>query len=145
MVRPRWLASSCLGSRIAVPHSGPKDDLAVEAVPLEAAADLAIGHDQDAVAHADQLLDFRRDHQDAGAARGERVDDLVDLALGADIDAPRRLVEDEDARRTHQPFADDDLLLIAARQVLDQGALDVPLADLDAGRGAGDVLVEARL
>ena len=34
--------------------------------------DLAVAHHQDAVAHADQLLDLGGDHQDAGAARGQR-------------------------------------------------------------------------
>ena len=43
-------------------------------------------------------------------------DQVVDLALGADIDAARRLVEQQHARPCGQPFADDDLLLIAARQ-----------------------------
>ena len=95
--------------------------LAVELPPASnAAADLAVAHDQDAVAHPDQLLDLRGDHQDAGAFGGQAVDDLVDLVLGADVDAARRLVEDEQARAAQQPLADHDLLLVAAREVLDQ-------------------------
>ena len=40
----------------------------------------------------------------------------VDLRLGADVDADGRLVEDEELGAVVQPFADDDLLLVAARQ-----------------------------
>ena len=40
----------------------------------------------------------------------------IDFRLGADVDADRRLVEDEQLGAVVQPFADDDLLLVAARQ-----------------------------
>ena len=152
--RPKTTTSSrnsrigafCSGSRrepVAIAHHGaapcrhalalaspshiaaPQDRLAVEAGPLEAAADLAVAHDQDAVAHADQLLDLRGDHQDAGAARRPAVDDLVDLVL-APTSMPRVGSSRMKTRgAAQQPFADDDLLLVAARQVLDQRALDV--------------------
>ena len=46
----------------------------------------------------------------------------VDLRLGADIDADGRLVEDEQLGAVVQPFADDDLLLVAARQAGGQRA-----------------------
>ena len=47
----------------------------------------------------------------------EVVQQPVDLALGADVDAARRLVEDQDVGVGGEPLADDDLLLVAARQV----------------------------
>ena len=46
---------------------------------------------------------------------GERAQQLVDFALGADVDAARRLVEKQDVAVAHEPFGDDDLLLVAAR------------------------------
>ena len=54
--------------------------------------------------------------------RGRRqlVEELVDLLLGADVDAASRLVEDEDVAVLDQPAGDDRLLLVAARQVLDE-------------------------
>ncbi len=47
---------------------------------------------------------------------GEAAQELIDLLLGGDVDAARRVVEQDDARLGHQPFGDDDLLLVAARQ-----------------------------
>jgi hypothetical protein len=40
----------------------------------------------------------------------------IDLRLGADVDADGRLVEDEKLGAVIEPFADHDLLLIAARE-----------------------------
>jgi hypothetical protein len=50
---------------------------------------------------------------------GQLVEQVIDLALGAHVDAARRLVEDQDLGVGGQPLADDDLLLVAAREVLD--------------------------
>ena len=47
---------------------------------------------------------------------GELIDHLVDLGLRADVDAAGRLVEDQHAGSGVQPLAEDDLLLVAARQ-----------------------------
>ena len=44
------------------------------------------------------------------------VDQLMDLDLGADVDAARRFVEDQHLGLRLQPLADDDLLLVAARE-----------------------------
>ena len=62
----------------------------------------------------------------------------VDFRLGADIDADRRLVEDEQLGAVVQPLADDDLLLVAARQARRQraarlGVLMLQIADLPVG------------
>ena len=45
--------------------------------------------------------------------------EAVHGGLGADVDALGRLVEDDDLGRGRQPFGDDDLLLVAARQRAD--------------------------
>ena len=57
---------------------------------------------------------------DRRALVGEPADQPVDLGLGADVDALRRLVEDDDARLERQPFAEHDLLLVAAAERRDR-------------------------
>jgi hypothetical protein len=57
-------------------------------------------HDQDAVAHAENLFQIAGDHEDGHAFLGEAVHEGIDLALGADVDAARWFIEDEDSRRT---------------------------------------------
>ena len=58
--------------------------------------------------------------------RGQAEDELIDFLLGSDVDAARRLVEQQNPRIGRQPFADDDLLLVAARKrrhdLIDAGA-----------------------
>src|SRR5690606_23658431 len=51
----------------------------------------------------------------------QSVDDRVDLVLGADVDAAGRLVEDEQVGLGVQPLAQDDLLLVAAGELADDG------------------------
>ncbi len=94
----------------------------------ELAHDAAVIHDGDTVAAADQLVIVGRIEQDRRALVGELAQQPVELLLGADIDAARRIVEQDDARLGHQPFGDDDLLLVAARQRRDRIAR---CADLD--------------
>ena len=52
-------------------------------------------------------------------AFGELVNEHVNLVLGADIDAARRVVHQQDAAAGQQPFADRDLLLVAAAEGAD--------------------------
>ena len=61
------------------------------------AGDAAVAHHEDAVAHADQLGQLGRDHQDRHAVAREPAHEVVDAGLGADVDAAGRLVEDQDA------------------------------------------------
>ena len=88
----------------------------------------AVAHDHDAVGDAEEFVDFRRDHRDCAARRGEIADDARDLALGADVDAARRFVEQQHARIAQEPFAQHDFLLVAAREAGD--GIDVA-ADAD--------------
>ena len=61
---------------------------------------------------------LRRDHDDRLALGRELVEQAVDLLLGADVDAARGLVEDQDVAVLDEPLGDDDLLLVAAGEVL---------------------------
>ena len=83
------------------------------------AGEPALAHDGDPVAHAQDLRQLGRDHDDRLALGREVVQQLVDLVLRADVDAARRLVEDQDLAVPREPLRDDDLLLVAAGQVLD--------------------------
>src|SRR6185436_16605491 len=99
---------------------------------------------------------------------GELAQQDVDLLLGAHVDAARRLVEDEHVAVLREPLGDDDLLLVAAREVahelrgrwgldaelphvLPAGRLDAAApdesegADVVAERGEHDVLAHAAL
>ena len=100
-----------------------------DAVAFEFANDAAVIKHQHAVAAADQFVIVGRIEQDRRAGIGQPPQQLIDLLLGADIDAARRIVEQDDARLAHQPFGDDHLLLVAARQRADRyveaGRLDV--------------------
>ena len=73
-------------------------------------------HDQDAVAHPEQLRQLRRDHDDPGATRRQAVHQVVNFDFRADVHSSRGLVEDEDAAGAGQPFPEHDLLLIAAAE-----------------------------
>src|SRR5579871_1865554 len=54
--------------------------------------------------------------QHAATAAGELAHQAVDLRLGGDVDALGRLVEQQHCDLARQPFRQDDLLLVAARQ-----------------------------
>ena len=78
--------------------------------------DLALAHDQDARADADELLELGRDDEHAEAGLGEVGDQPVDLGLGRDVDAARRLVEQQHPAVAQQPAGEHHLLLVAARE-----------------------------
>ena len=90
-------------------------------------------HDDDAIAHAEQFFHVARDHPDRHAAGGKFVDQRVDFRLGSDVHAARGLVENQHLRPAREPFAENDLLLIAAREQADRlggtRRLHVQLAD----------------
>src|SRR5438105_1059826 len=72
------------------------------------------------VAHAQNLGQLGGNQQDGRALTDEARDELMDLGLGGDVDPARRLVENEDLRPGEQTAADQDLLLIAAREISDR-------------------------
>ena len=53
------------------------------------------------------------------ASASSRIE-MVDLALGTDVDAARRIVQQHDIRMDLQPLPDDDLLLVATRELMDR-------------------------
>src|ERR1700740_220091 len=81
--------------------------------------DAPLSHDIRSVADMADLSLLGRDHQRGGAGGHQAVHKSEDFRLGADVDAPGRLVEDEKFRTGSEPFADDDLLLVAAREQCD--------------------------
>ncbi|EAU65598.1 conserved hypothetical protein [Stigmatella aurantiaca DW4/3-1] len=126
--------------------------------------DTAAAHHRDAVADAHDLGQLTGDDDERDALLGQPIEHIVDLALGPDVDSPRGLVDDEDLDALlGQPAGQNDLLLVAARQVLDgllarrgphPQALDERLGHLAfpagvhdaegrevAARGDGDVLL----
>ena len=90
-------------------------------------------HDQDAVRHAENLLHLGAGEENGHAAFGQLLHQPIDLLLGAHVDAAGRLVEQEHARLQGQPLPQNHLLLVAARQVLDDlvgaGRADVETLD----------------
>src|SRR3954469_26070940 len=80
---------------------------------IDLAHDLAVAKHQQAVADGEQLDQFRRDDDDPFATIRQRADHPQNLRLGLDVDTGRRLVHDQDIGLGGQPFADNDLLLIA--------------------------------
>ena len=79
----------------------------------------AVAQDEHAIGALDDLLELRRDHQDAEALVGELADQRLDLGLGADVDAARRLVEDQELRIGAEPAGEQHLLLVAAAKLAD--------------------------
>ena len=70
---------------------------------------------------ADDLRHVRRNQDNRLALFSRQVPDQpMDLRLGADIDPHRRLVDNQYVASGQQPFADADLLLIAAAEVIDR-------------------------
>ncbi len=75
-------------------------------------------HYRDAVAHAHDLGQLGRNHEDGQAAPGQLAHEPVDLRLGSDVDALGRLVEDQHGRLGRQPAGQGHLLLVPAGEVL---------------------------
>ncbi len=85
-------------------HRGA-DDVGRRLGALEGADHAASVHDEDAVAHAEHLGQFARDHDHRRALPGELAHQRVDFRLGADIDAARRLVHDQHRELVATHFA----------------------------------------
>src|SRR5947209_3086947 len=66
-------------------------------VARQDSGDGALVHHRDAVAHAQDLRQFRGDHQDRHALFGQLDNQPVDLGLRSYLDALRRFVEDQQA------------------------------------------------
>ena len=95
-----------------------RDGFLAHLVPAKLSGESAFMEDKHAIAHAEDLFEIARDHEDGGAVGRQSIHDPVDFALGAHVDAPRRLIEDNGPGLPGQPFAHDDFLLIPAAQEL---------------------------
>ncbi len=86
-------------------------------------------HHNDAVRDAQALADLGRRVHDRKSARRSIGEQLEDFGLRADVDTATGFVEQNNAGIRHEHLADDDFLLIAARQRSDRrvftGGLDV--------------------
>src|SRR6266545_659913 len=115
--------------------------------PGELVGDHALGECVDPVAQAEELGQLGTDDEHALPLLGEVLDDAVDLELGSDIDAAGGLVQDQQPRLGVHPFAEHDLLLVAARQLVDAdvhaGSLDVESASVALGDDHLFVLVDS--
>ncbi len=83
-------------------------------------ADAAAVEDEHSVAEMDVLGQLRRDEEHDAPLGGEASDDLVDLLLGAHIDTAGGVVEQHHSRVSFEPLGDDDLLLVAAGELVDR-------------------------
>ena len=72
-------------------------------------------HWESAASNADAARLVQEGQYDAAFA-GEFADEGMDRSLGSNVDALGRFIKDKDLRLRRQPFADDDLLLIAPGQ-----------------------------
>src|SRR3954452_21165511 len=84
--------------------------------PIDVGRDVSLVHDQDPIAHLEHLRQLGGDEDHSHSPRAQRADDFVDLALGPDVHAARGLVEDQHIDVGLEPFGEDDLLLVAARE-----------------------------
>ena len=83
-------------------------------------ADPAFVEHDDAIAHAQELGQLGRDHDDSRPLPGELAHADVNLGFGAHVDTARRFVQDDQPRLGRQPLGQHDLLLVATAQVLHQ-------------------------
>src|SRR5262245_29675500 len=74
----------------------------------------ATRHNDNAMAHIHEFRELRRDNNYGRTFFSKPMYQAIDLGLGADIDATRWLIEDQNVRMRQHPFADNELLLIAA-------------------------------
>ncbi len=83
---------------------------------VEDPGDPAAAQHQDPVRQLEDLRQVRRHDQHRRARLGMGDQRRVDVALGADVDALGRLLDHEQRRLAPQPFAEQHLLLVAARE-----------------------------
>src|SRR5262245_7379825 len=74
-----------------------------------------------AIADAENFFQLAADDDDRRAIGGQLIDQFVNLALRADVDSARRFVEDDHLQFPQQPFRQDDLLLVAAAELRNEG------------------------
>src|SRR4051812_4995188 len=84
---------------------------------VEDVHDPALGHHRDPVGKREDLVELGGDDEDGGALVPLLDDSTMDVLDRADVQPPGRLGCDEEMDRPRELASDDDLLLVAARQV----------------------------
>src|SRR5262245_23253963 len=79
--------------------------------------DTSLVHDQNTIAHAENLGQFRRKHHDTHALCRELVHELVDFHFGTYVNAAGAFVKNQDIGGAAEPFAEHHFLLIAAAEM----------------------------
>src|SRR5689334_9955896 len=87
---------------------------------VQHAGDTTIVHDGHAIALGHDFLHVAADQHHCRAVVGEPADQPVDFCLRANVHPLRRLIEHDGARPQGEPFAEHDLLLVAAAQCADR-------------------------
>src|SRR5271157_1390727 len=98
-------------------QGGNHELLLADVVRADLLHDPPLEHDEDAVAVVDELLVVARVKDDRGTFLHELRDDRVEILPGAHIDALRWIVQQKDVRAEREPLPNDDLLLVAAREL----------------------------
>ncbi len=81
------------------------------------AGDAAFVHHDRAVGQADDFFHLAGREQNGDALAGQLIHEFIDFFLRADVDAAGRLVEQQQFRLQAKPFAEHDLLLVAAGKI----------------------------
>ena len=79
---------------------------------------MSLMDDHDAVAHAQNFRQFRRNHNHSHASCGHVIDNAVDFLLCADVHASGGLVQNQDLGIGVDPLSQNNLLLVTAGQVV---------------------------
>src|SRR5271165_263451 len=90
---------------------------------VEFCGNASVAEDEDAIAQSNDLRHLRRDHNDAHPALGEFAKARMNEGLGADVDPSRRFIENQQFRIDVESLGDEDLLLIAPREIDDPGRI----------------------
>src|SRR5260370_19088068 len=84
--------------------------------------DAALEHDRDPVREGPDLIELARDEKHRAAAAPLLEEPLPDVLGRPDVEASGRLAHDDELRLLRELASEDDLLLVAAREVADDRA-----------------------
>src|SRR6516225_5236837 len=85
--------------------------------------------DEHAITHPYQLFVIGGIEQDGNSCISQPTHEPIHFLLGSNIDTARWIIQEQDPRIFHQPFSDDNLLLITTGQGLNR-RLEVVDSDL---------------
>src|SRR5438876_11353377 len=115
-----WRASPSGCSPLARHPGGHRHDAFLGGVAAgEFTHQCAVAHDQDPVAHAENLRELGRDEQDRQPVTRQPVDDRVYFRLGPDVDPAARFIENYLFWRNYDSVVDDYFLLFVSVECVD--------------------------